>query len=100
MRRIREAIVVEGKYDVIRVKSAVEAIVVPTEGFHIFKDPERLSYLRRLAAVRGLILLTDSDPQSPYRSNPPGADQTRLRPAPSRQGAAEGRPLQGGAAGG
>lgn len=61
MRRIHEAIVVEGKYDVIRVKSAVEAIVVPTDGFRLFKDPEKRAMLRRLAAARGLILLTDSD---------------------------------------
>ncbi len=102
MRRIREAIVVEGKYDVIRVKSAVEAIVVPTEGFHIFKDPERLSYLRRLAAVRGLILLTDSDSAGALIRNhligaippkqikhayiPPRPGKERRKTAPSKEG--------------
>ena len=61
MRRVRQAIVVEGKHDVIRVRSAVEAVVVPTDGFRLFKDKEKVALLRRLAATRGLILLTDSD---------------------------------------
>lgn len=61
MKRVRQAIVVEGKYDEIRVRSAVDAIVVQTEGFGIFRDKERLELLRRLAAQRGLIILTDSD---------------------------------------
>ena len=61
MRRVRQAIVVEGKYDVIRVRSAVEALVIPTDGFQLFRDKEKMALLRRLAAVRGLIVLTDSD---------------------------------------
>ena len=61
MPRIREAIVVEGKYDAIRVKSAVDALVVETGGFGVFHDKERLAFLRRLAAQRGLLILTDSD---------------------------------------
>ncbi len=61
MKRVRETIVVEGKYDEIRVRSAVDALVVPTEGFGIFRDEPRLMLLRRLAAERGLIILTDSD---------------------------------------
>ena len=60
-RRVRQAIVVEGKYDVIRVQSAVEALVIPTDGFQIFRDREKCAMLRRLAAARGLIVLTDSD---------------------------------------
>lgn len=61
MGRIREVIVVEGKYDAIRLHSAVEATVVETSGFGIFKDEAQLSLLRRLARERGLIILTDSD---------------------------------------
>ena len=61
MKRVRQAIVVEGKHDVIRVGSAVETVVVPTDGFRIFKDKEKMAMLRRLAQVRGLIVLTDSD---------------------------------------
>ena len=61
MRRVRQAIVVEGKHDAIRVRSAVDAVVVCTDGFGIFKNDERMALLRRLAATRGLIVLTDSD---------------------------------------
>lgn len=59
--RVREVIVVEGRYDVNTLKQAVEATVVETRGFGIFKDRERLELLRRLAEARGLIVLTDSD---------------------------------------
>lgn len=58
---IREAIVVEGKYDAIRLHSVVEATVVQTDGFGIFRDPDKLELLRRLANAQGLIVLTDSD---------------------------------------
>ena len=60
-RRVREVIVVEGRYDKNAVKQVVDATVVETGGFGVFKDRERLALLRRLAAERGLILLTDSD---------------------------------------
>lgn len=61
MRKIREVIVVEGKYDAIRLHSAVDATVIETNGFGIFKDKEMLSLLRRMAKTRGLLILTDSD---------------------------------------
>lgn len=61
LKRVKEAIVVEGKYDVIRVQSAVDAMVIPTDGFRIFKDPEKRELLRRVAEKRDVILLTDSD---------------------------------------
>lgn len=60
-RKIKEVIVVEGRYDKNALKQAVEATVIETRGFGIFNDKERLSLLRRLAEERGLILLTDSD---------------------------------------
>ena len=60
-RRIREVVVVEGRYDKNALKQAVDAVVVETGGFGVFRDRERLALLRRLAAQRGLILLTDSD---------------------------------------
>jgi len=59
--RIREAILVEGRYDVNTLRQIVDTIVLETGGFRIFKDAERLKLLRRIAAARGLILLTDSD---------------------------------------
>ena len=59
--RIREAIVVEGRYDKIRLASAVDTVIETTDGFGIFRNAEQLQLLRRLAAQRGLIVLTDSD---------------------------------------
>ena len=61
MTRVREVIVVEGKYDRIRVLSAVDALVVATDGFGIFRDKEKAALLRTLARERGLVVLTDSD---------------------------------------
>jgi len=61
MRKVREVIVVEGRYDKNALKQVVDATVVETKGFGVFNDKERLALLRRLAAERGLILLTDSD---------------------------------------
>lgn len=59
--RIREAIVVEGRYDKNTLSQVVDALILETSGFGIFKDGERLALLRRLAAERGLVVLTDSD---------------------------------------
>ena len=59
--RIREAIVVEGRYDKAALAGVVDTLILETAGFGVFKDAERLVFLRRLAAVRGLIVLTDSD---------------------------------------
>lgn len=102
MRRVRQAIVVEGKHDVIRVQSAVEALVVPTDGFRLFKDREKMAMLRRLAQVRGLIVLTDSDAAGGVIRNhllscipadwlvqayiPPIAGKERRKAAPSKEG--------------
>ena len=61
MRHIREVIVVEGRYDKNALKQVVDATVVETGGFGVFNDKERLALLRRLAAERGLVILTDSD---------------------------------------
>ena len=59
--RIREAIVVEGRYDKNTLSQVVDAVILETSGFGIFKDEERLALLRRLAEERGLLVLTDSD---------------------------------------
>lgn len=58
---IQEAVVVEGKYDAIRLRSVVNATIVETDGFGIFKQPEKMELLRKLAQAQGLIVLTDSD---------------------------------------
>ena len=59
--RIREAVVVEGRYDKAALSGVVDTLILETAGFSVFKDGERLAFLRRLAAKRGLIVLTDSD---------------------------------------
>lgn len=61
MVRIREAIVVEGKYDKNVLSQIVDAPIFVTNGFGIFKDPDTMTLLRRTAEKRGLIVLTDSD---------------------------------------
>ena len=61
MIHIREAVIVEGKYDQIRLSSLLDATIVVTNGFGIFKDKQRMAYIRRLARERGLLVLTDSD---------------------------------------
>ena len=50
MIRIREAIVVEGRYDRAALAQLVDTVIVETHGFGIFKDREKLDYLRRLGA--------------------------------------------------
>ncbi len=61
MLRLREAVVVEGKHDAVRLSQVVDAPIVATNGFRIFKDKEQMALLRRLADTRGLVILTDSD---------------------------------------
>lgn len=61
MLRIREAIVVEGRYDKNTLSQLVDTVILETSGFGIFKDGEKLALFRRLAEERGLIILTDPD---------------------------------------
>ncbi|MCF2664023.1 DUF4093 domain-containing protein [Oscillibacter valericigenes] len=61
MRKIKEVIVVEGRYDKHTISQVVDATVVTLGGFSVFNDKEKLAFLRRLAEERGLIVLTDSD---------------------------------------
>ena len=61
MVRIREAIVVEGRYDKNTLLQIVDAPVMETGGFGIMNDKTQLDLLRKVAATRGLIIFTDSD---------------------------------------
>lgn len=61
MVRIKEAIVVEGRYDKNALSQIVDAPIFETTGFGIFKNKEQMSLLRRTAEKRGLIVFTDSD---------------------------------------
>lgn len=58
---VREVIIVEGKYDKIRLESLVDGYILQTDGFRIFADPDKQRLIRQLAAVRGILVLTDSD---------------------------------------
>ena len=59
--KIREAVVVEGKYDKIKLSSLIDGMIIVTNGFQIFHNKKQMELLRRLADTRGLLVLTDSD---------------------------------------
>ena len=59
--KIPYPVIVEGKYDKLRLESVIEAHIIPTDGFGIFKKEEKASMFRALAKKTPLILLTDSD---------------------------------------
>lgn len=61
MVKIREAIVVEGRYDKNTLAQIIDAPILETSGFGIFKDKQQLKLLRQVAQKRGLIVMTDSD---------------------------------------
>ncbi len=61
MLKIKEAIIVEGRYDKNTLSQVVDTLILETGGFQVFKQPEKAALFRRVAAERGLILLTDSD---------------------------------------
>lgn len=61
MKRIKEVIVVEGRYDKNALCQVVDATVVTLDGFGVFHDKEKMAFLRRLAEKQGMIILTDSD---------------------------------------
>lgn len=61
MIKIDEAIIVEGKYDKIKLSSVVDAVIIVTDGFGIFKNKEKLGLIRHYARKTGIIILTDSD---------------------------------------
>ena len=61
MLKLKEAVIVEGKYDKIKLSSVIDAVIIPTNGFNIFKNRETLEIIRYFAAKTGIIILTDSD---------------------------------------
>lgn len=61
MIKIKKAIVVEGKYDKIKLSSFIDALIIQTDGFGIFKEKDKLDMLRTLAEKTGILILTDSD---------------------------------------
>lgn len=101
-RIIKEAVVVEGRYDKNAVSQVVDTLVIETRGFGIFSDEDLLKLIKRVASVRGVILLTDPDSagflirnhirgalsgeniKHAYIPDIPGKE--RRKPAPSREG--------------
>lgn len=61
MLKIKEAIIVEGRYDKNSLSQVVDGLILETSGFGVFKDGEKLELIRRLAQRQGIIVLTDSD---------------------------------------
>lgn len=61
MIKIKQAIIVEGKYDKITLSNIVDAVIIPTNGFALYKDKETSELIKALAKKCGIIILTDSD---------------------------------------
>jgi ribonuclease M5 len=61
MVKIKEVVVVEGRYDKNTLSQAVDAVIIETSGFGIFNDREKQSLIRRMAEARGIVVLTDPD---------------------------------------
>ncbi len=61
MIKIKEAIIVEGRYDKNKLSSLVDTVIIETNGFAVFKDKSKMNYIKKIANERGIIILTDSD---------------------------------------
>lgn len=61
MIKISQAVIVEGKYDKIKLSGIIDAPIIQTDGFGIFRDKELQRLIRMLAEKRGILVLTDSD---------------------------------------
>lgn len=61
MIKIKQAVIVEGKYDKIRLSNIIDAVIIPVHGFSIYKDKEIAALIRELSRKTGIIILTDSD---------------------------------------
>lgn len=61
MIHIEQAVVVEGKYDKIKLSSIIDGVIITTNGFSVLKNKEKLDLIRYYAKNKGIIILTDSD---------------------------------------
>ncbi len=61
MIKIKQAVIVEGKYDKIKLEQILDAVIIQTDGFGIFKDKQKQKFIRALAEKKGILILTDSD---------------------------------------
>ncbi|MGI6279120.1 MAG: toprim domain-containing protein [Acutalibacteraceae bacterium] len=61
MIKLEQPVIVEGKYDKITLENIIDALIIPTDGFSIFKNKEKCELIRTLARRSGVIVITDSD---------------------------------------
>lgn len=61
MIKLDRPVIVEGKYDKITLQNVVDALIITTDGFGIFKNKEKCDLIRQLAKKNGVIIMTDSD---------------------------------------
>ncbi len=61
MIKLNEAVIVEGRYDKILLRGFIDAPIIETGGFRVFKDKEKQKLIRKLSETRGIIIMTDSD---------------------------------------
>jgi ribonuclease M5 len=59
--KISQAVIVEGRYDKLKLSNIIDAFIIETNGFSIFKDKKKLAFIKRLAIERGIVVFTDSD---------------------------------------
>ena len=61
MIKLKQAVIVEGRYDKIKLKNIIDAPIIETNGFRMFTDKQRQSLIRQIADKRGILIMTDSD---------------------------------------
>lgn len=61
MLKVKQAVIVEGKYDKIKLSSIIDGVIIQTDGYGIFKNKEKIDLIRFYANNTGIIILTDSD---------------------------------------
>ena len=59
--KIKEAVIVEGKYDKNKVSQIVDTVIIQTDGFSFFNSIDKINFIKKIAEERGIIILTDSD---------------------------------------
>ncbi len=61
MIKLDKPVIVEGKYDKIKLSNFIDGVIIETDGFRIFKDIEKRAFIKKLAKEKGIIIMTDSD---------------------------------------
>lgn len=61
MLKINQAVIVEGRYDKLKLSNIIDTLIIETNGFGIYKNKEKMKFIRKLARERGVVIITDSD---------------------------------------